>query len=157
MDEQLARQLKQLICTPRQAALGTLHNQAPFVSMVLVAPSQDLCSYYIHISRLAQHTRDINTDPRVSLMFMEKDDDSADPQQLSRISIVGRAFELTGGDPDYPAARSRYLERYPASAPYFTFKDFHLFRIKAESARMVAGFAKAANLTPDDLKQASQA
>ena len=125
--------------------------------MVLIAPSADLCNYYIHISRLAQHTQDIAADPRVGLLFMEKDDGSADPQQLARASITGRAFEISSGDLDYSQAQSLYLERYPASAPYFTFPDFRLFRIKAEAGRFVAGFAKTIPLTVEDLKQASQA
>ncbi len=157
MDSQLAAKLAQTIRGTRQASLGTLQNGGPFVSMVLIAPSADLCNYYIHISRLAQHTQDIAADPRVGLLFMEKDDGSADPQQLARASITGRAFEISSGDLDYSQAQSLYLERYPASAPYFTFPDFRLFRIKAEAGRFVAGFAKTIPLTVEDLKQASQA
>jgi heme iron utilization protein len=157
VDSQLAAQLRQLICNSRWASLGTLHNGAPFVSMVLVAPSADLCNYYIHISRLAQHTRDIQADPRASLMFVEKDEGNSDPQQLARVSLVGRVFRVSYGDSDAPEAQSLYLQRYPASAPYFTFADFYMYRIKAESGRFVAGFAKAINLRVEDLCQASQA
>ncbi|PKN91808.1 MAG: pyridoxamine 5'-phosphate oxidase [Chloroflexi bacterium HGW-Chloroflexi-6] len=156
MEAQLASQLAQLIRSTRQASLATLHNGAPFVSMALVAPSPDLSTYYLHISRLAQHTHDIEADPRVSIMFMEKDDGSADPQQLSRISLMGRAFKVGSGDLDYPQASTAYLKRFPASASYFTFSDFYLFRVRAESGRFVAGFAKAMDLNTDDLKQASQ-
>jgi heme iron utilization protein len=157
MDDQLAFQLAQIIRVSRQASLGTLHNGAPFVSMVLVAPSVDLCNYYIHISHLAQHTRDIEADPRVGLMFIEKDEGKSDPQQLARISLVGRAFRVSSGDSDAIEAQSLFLQRYPASAPYFTFADFYMYRIKAEGGRFVAGFAKAINLKVEDLRQASQA
>lgn len=156
METQLASQLAQLIRGSRQASLATLHNGSPSVSMVLIAPSADLCTYYMHISRLAQHTRDIDADPRVGIMFMEKDTGLADPQQLARISLLGRAFELSTGDTDYAHACNLYLERYPASTTYFTLPDFRLFRIKIDSGRFVAGFAKAFNLNLEDLKQASQ-
>lgn len=157
MDAKLVGQLAQLIRSNRQASLATLHNGSPFVSMVLVAPSADFCTYYMHISRLAQHTRDIDADPRVGIMFMEKDTGIADPQQLARVSLIGRAFELSTGDTDYAHACNLYLERYPASATYFTLADFRLFRIKVDSGRFVAGFAKAFNLNLEDLQQASQA
>ncbi len=156
MDTETLGKLANLIRETRQASLGTLHNGAPFVSMVLAAPSKDLCSYYIHISRLAQHTQDVLVDPRVSLMWMETDDGSADLQQLTRVSITGNASEISVTDPTYPQARSLYLERYPASEPFFTFVDFRLFQIKVTGGRFVAGFARAGDLTPSDLRQASQ-
>ena len=157
MDPLLASKLAHLLHTTRQASLGTLNNGAPFISMVLFAPSPDFCSFYIHISSLAQHTHDIAADPRVSIMVMEKDDGAADPQQFSRITISGRAFEVSSADTDYMQASSLYLERYPASTAYFTLSDFRMFRIRAETARFVAGFSKASNLTTEDLQQASQA
>lgn len=156
MDTETFGRLANLIRATRQASLGTLHNGAPFLSMVLAAPSPDLCSYYIHISRLAQHTQDILVDPRVSLMWMEADDGSPDLQQLTRISIVGNASEIPVTTSTYPQARSLYLERYPASEPFFTFVDFRLFEIKVTGGRFVAGFARAADLTPSDLRQASR-
>jgi putative heme iron utilization protein len=156
MDSQLAIHLANIIRNSRQASLGTIHNGAPFVSMVLVVPSADLSNYYIHISRLAQHTRDIESDPRVSLMFMQKDENIADPQQLARVSLVGRAFRVSSGDADVSQAQALYLQRYPASESYFTFADFYMYRIKAEGGRFVAGFAKAVNLKVEDLRQASQ-
>lgn len=156
MEPELSVKLAQIIRTSRHAALGTLHNTAPFVSMVLFVPSSDFNNYYIHISRLAQHTRDIETDPRVGLMFTEKDNGLGEPQQLARVSLVGCAFRVSPGDLDAPEAQSIYLARYPASASYFTFADFYLYRVKIESGRFVAGFAKAINLTTQDLRQASQ-
>jgi len=156
MDTETFGKLANLIRATRQASLGTMQNGAPFLSMVLAAPSPDLCSYYIHISRLAQHTRNILADPRVSLMWMEADDGSADLQQLARISIVGNASEISVTDPTYPQTRSLYLERYPASEPFFTFVDFRLFQIKVTGGRFVAGFARADDFTLSDLRQASQ-
>lgn len=156
MDAELASKLAKIIRENRLAALGTLHNGSPFVSMVLVAPGPDFCSFYIHISRLAQHTRDIAADNRVSLLLVEKDEGGIDPQQLARVTLVGRAFEVTSGDTDAPEARNLYLERYPASAPYFTFPDFHLHRITIESGRFVAGFAQTLSLKPEHLRKASQ-
>ena len=157
MDPELSQKMAEVIRSAQRASLGVLHNGAPSVSMVLFAPSQDLCNYYIHISSLAQHTRDIQNDPRVSLLFMEENADISDPQQLARVTILGRAFAVSPGDADAPEARNLYLKRYPASAPYFTFPDFHMYRIRAESGRFVAGFAQAFNLTVQLLQNASQA
>ena len=58
--------------TRRVAAPGTLRDGAPFVSLVpFVVVLDAMVSFYIHISRLAQHTQDILADPRVGLMIAE--------------------------------------------------------------------------------------
>ncbi len=66
MDAQV-RQL--LIRDQRTAALGTVRNGAPEVSMVLFAASQDCPAFYLHTGKLAHHTQNILHDARVSLMF----------------------------------------------------------------------------------------
>jgi putative heme iron utilization protein len=156
MDSALAAKMAHIIHTSRQASLGTIRNGFPFVSMILATPASDFCAFYMHISQIAQHTQDIKANPRVSLMFMEIDNQLADPQQLGRISIAGQAFEMHSGDSDYPEACSLYLKRYPASAAYFAFSDFYTYRIVPEKGRFVAGFSKTINLTLADLRQASQ-
>jgi putative heme iron utilization protein len=69
MDAQIQQVLVRLIRDQRTAALGTVRNGAPEVSMVLFAASQDCPAFYLHISKLAHHTQNILHDARVSLMF----------------------------------------------------------------------------------------
>jgi putative heme iron utilization protein len=156
MDDESLWLLPQLIRAQRVASLGTLRDGAPFVSMVLYAPAEDFRSYYMHTSRLAYHTQDIQRDPRVSLMIAEADDATRDPQTLARISIMGAATICAVEDADYVVARGAYLARFPELAFTFGFGDFALYRITAESARYVAGFARAFTLTPARLAQASR-
>ena len=58
MDAESEKLLAHLLQTSRIASLGTSHDGAPFVSMVSVARADDGSAFYIHVSRLAQHTRD---------------------------------------------------------------------------------------------------
>lgn len=153
MDAESCSRLKALLRDTRLAALGTLHQGFPLVSMVLCAPAADFSAFYVHISKLAYHTQDILADERVSLMLRERDDARADPSQLARLSFTGQAFQLSLGDQDYSAAQSLYLKRFPASALYFTFPDFYLFRITPQNGRFVSGLAKAFNLQAEDLRQ----
>ncbi len=141
----------------RTAALGTIRNGAPMVSMVPFAIANDFSAFYLHVSQLAQHTQDMEKDKHVSLMISEPDDDREDPQTLARVSIRGNAEVIPLGVPGYMPAKTLYLARFPKAESMFEFGDFELWRIIPKGGRYVAGFAKAFNLTADALKDAANA
>ncbi|MBP7963424.1 MAG: pyridoxamine 5'-phosphate oxidase family protein [Caldilineaceae bacterium] len=156
MDTQSQQILAQLIRGRQTAALGTLRNGAPFVSMVPYAVADDLTAFDIHISTLAHHTKDILADGRVSLMIAAPEGPDADAQTLARVSIQGEAVMLPKNAPDYVEARIRYLTRFPAAATSFNLGDFALYRIQLQSARFVAGFGRIFNLKPDAFQDAAK-
>ncbi len=153
MDSISEKTLANLIRTQHIAALGTLRDGAPFVSMILYAASPDFQFFYTFISRLAHHTQDILKDPRVSLMIVERDDDSQDPQQLARVSITGQAEAIAPGSAEYESVKMHYIEKFPQAAFNLTLKDFTFYRIAPSHVRYVAGFAKAYDLGLEDLKR----
>lgn len=154
MDTIQEKTLVELIRTQRYAAIGTLHEGAPFVSMVLYAAAPDLQAFYTLISKLAQHTRDIQRDPRISLMLIESGDGASDdPQQLARVSISGEARPVSSNDPAYESIKSLYLEKYPQAGFNLTLADFSFYRITPRAVRFVGGFAQAFNLGAEDLKR----
>ena len=157
MNSELEEKLVEMLRSSRVAGLGTFHNGSPLVSMVAYLPEGDFSAFYIHVSKLAQHTQDLLADPRAGLLIAEPDDGRPDPQTLARISILGTAEQIAAEDAAYPDIRSRYIVCFPQSAPLFRFGDFGLWRIVPQSARFVAGFAQAFNLTPDALKRVAQA
>jgi hypothetical protein len=147
--------LAQLIRGQQIAALGTLRDGSPYVSMVLYAPAADFSAFYILISRLAHHTQDILKDPRVSLMIAECERGERDPQRLGRISITGRAGEIPTQAGDYQAIKDLYLARFPQASANFFLRDFSIFQVQPEDARYVAGFGQIFNPTLEDFKQAA--
>ena len=154
MDATLQKTLAHLIRTEPYAALGTLRDGAPFVSMILYAASPDFQAFYTLVSKLAHHTQDIQKDPRVSLMLIESGEGvSEDPQQRARISINSDALPVPTNDPQFEFIKSLYLEKYPQAAFNLTLGDFSFYRITPRSARYVAGFAQAFNLSAEDLKK----
>ncbi len=76
MDQQSEQTLAHLIRETRLAALGTLHDGEPNLAMVSYAFARDFSAFYIHVSQLGKHTRDMENDPRVSLLITETDDRS---------------------------------------------------------------------------------
>ena len=156
MDSQSEKILAHIIRSTRVAVLGTLRDEAPLVSMIAFMAAEDFSAFYIHASRLAQHTVDMLKDKRVSLFIAETDDGRADPQTLARVSIRGSAEPMQNGEPGYTPIKNKYLERFPEFAPLFKLTDFEIWRIKPKGGRFVAGFGKAYNLTLEALQNVSQ-
>jgi putative heme iron utilization protein len=123
--------------------------------MVAFVAARDFSAFYIHVSRLAQHTVDMQKDKRIALMIAETDDRRADPQTLARVSIRGTAEFMPAGEPGYTPVKSLYIDCFPESEPHFKLADFGLWRIIPKGGRYIAGFAKAYNLTAESLKKAS--
>jgi len=156
MDAQSEKLLVHIISNTRIAALGTIRDEAPRISMVTFIAATDLSAFYVHVSRLAQHTVDMQKNKQVSLLITEADDDRSDPQTLARISIRASAEFMENGEPGYAPVKNHYIERFPDSVPLFRLADFGLWRIKPKGARYVAGFAKAYNLSPETLQKVTQ-
>lgn len=151
MDAKSREALAVLVQEGTVAALGTLHEGSPFVSMVPFAPATDGKVFYVHVSGLAQHTQDMSADPRIGLLVMESEGAGTPPQALARLSIQGRAREIPRDSSEYAVARDIYLRRFPDAEPMFGLPDFSLFAITPLGARFIGGFARAFSLTPDDL------
>lgn len=155
MDAQSEKLLAHIIRTSRVASLATLRDEAPQVSMVAYAAVADFSAFYIHVSRLAQHTVDMQRDKHVSLLITEADDGRPDPQTLARVSIRGSAELVQNGEPGYTPIKGLYLARFPEAEQLFKLGDFNFWRIRPKGGRYVAGFAKAYNITVDTLKKVS--
>jgi putative heme iron utilization protein len=157
MDQASRRILASLASEQRVAALGTIYQGAPLVSLVPFSASPDLSAFDVHVSRLAQHTQGLLGAGRVGLMLFEPDRPTRNPQTLPRLSLQGLPMVLDPTDPGYHEARSRYLAKFPAAEISFQLPDFLLVRIVPESARLVTGFGKIFDLDAQALTSAGPA
>lgn len=157
MDPDQAVAIRGLLRGQRIAALGTLHEGAPFVSMVPFALLPQARGFVIHVSQLASHTRDMIEDPRVSLLIVAPETPGTPPQATARITVRGTAGRPPESDPGQAAARQAYLERFPEAAPILELGDFSFFVLRPLSVRFVGGFAQAGTLTPEMLRAALEA
>ena len=110
----------------------------------------------ILIAEIAEHTRNAELDPRVSL-FVSEPNRSGDPQSGWRLNVAGRLTRLrtASNTPRRPAAceeivddevhehlLARYVERVPAAKTYAAEHDFFLWRLEVERVRNIAGFGR---------------
>jgi heme oxygenase (biliverdin-IX-beta and delta-forming) len=146
--------LRELLQVQTIAALGTLHDAAPFVSMVPIALLPHASGIVINVSELASHTADMLADPRVSLLIVAPQAEGAMAQSLARVTIQGTAMQLMDGSAGHAAARDAYLARFPDAAQIAALPDFSFFSIRPESARFIPGFAQAMTLATDEIAKA---
>src|SRR5437660_7412446 len=144
-NHQLGAEARRLIRRRGHAALGTSLAGRPYVSLVATACESD-ASPLLLLSDLAQHTKNLVADPRVSLLF-EDTAGHADPLAGPRLTLLGRAERC-----DNPRATARFAARHPASAAYASFADFHLYRVSIERGHLVAGFGRIAWIDAAELR-----
>lgn len=94
------------------------------------------------LSSLAEHTRNLLADERVSLLI-EGAQGYANPQTAPRVTLVGRVSQSDGDGP-------RFLARHPQAARYAGFGDFQFYRMHVERAHLVGGFGRAHWLKGED-------
>lgn len=153
MNASQAEALAQLLQIQEIAALGTLHDGEPFVSMVPYALLPAGAGFVIHVSRLAAHTKDMLVSPAVSLLIVASAEPDVPAQARARVSIQGTAKQCMDDDARYSAAKSTYLSRFPHAAELFDFADFSLFVIEPRSARFIGGFAQATSIGAETLSR----
>lgn len=132
-----AQQCRRLLRKADRGSLATLHTAdgAPYGSLVLLACTP-LGEPLLLLSDLADHTKNLKADARVSLLI----DGTAgreDPLTGSRATYQGRIEKI-----DDILARTRYVRRHPSANLYAGFADFSLYKIVPERAHLVAGFGQ---------------
>lgn len=124
------------------ATLATLGAQGhPFASFVTTTPDGGGAPLLL-LSRLAAHTRNLERDPRASLLLVEPEQDAPDPLARSRLTVTGTMERAN----DQDAARAAFLARHSQAAAYAGFADFHVWRLAPDSFYLVAGFGRIAEL-----------
>ena len=104
------------------------------------------CQPVILISNIAEHTKNIALNPKVSLLVFAAGDDL---QANARLTLLGEAVKIfKDEDADL---RTRYLRYLPQAASYFDMHDFAFYRIHIHQARYIGGFGKMSWLSDADL------
>jgi putative heme iron utilization protein len=134
--QETARAARQLLRAHRYGALSTLSKKFdghPFGSITPYMVDHD-GSLLILISTLAEHTKNIQNDPRVSLITHNQEDSHIQTQ--GRITVVGAASLIA----EREQAGKRYLRYFPEAQTYFAMHDFSFYRIVPLALRYIGGF-----------------
>ena len=89
------------------------------------------------ISRIAQHTHNLQADPRCSLLVGERDAD--DIQAAGRLTLLAEARLLTD-ETEVETAAQRYYRYFPQSCDYHRVHDFEFWVLEPARWRFIGGF-----------------
>ena len=139
MSAKAARQARELLLKEYRGVLST-HSKSmpgfPFGSVVPYCLDAD-GNPLILISRIAQHTHNLQKDPKCSLLVGERD--AEDVQAVGRLTVMAEAHKLA--DPEaIEAAAGRYYRYFPESSQYHSAHDFDFWVLKPVRHRYIGGF-----------------
>lgn len=128
----------------RQAVLATQSGSIPgfpLTSVVPVGVTTD-GKIILLLSDLAQHSRNIELDSRVSLML--HDDQEQNWQAATRLSVLGHMHVLSDivGSDAYQAVQDSYYRSHHESIDLDQREDFRFWQLIPLRFRMMDGFAK---------------
>jgi putative heme iron utilization protein len=101
------------------------------------------------ISQLAEHTQNLERDPRASLLVA--DGSSADPLASGRVTMLGPCTRV--GD-DGGGARAAFFAAHPNATYYADFRDFAFWKLKVEYVRYIGGYGRMSWISEADWRAA---
>lgn len=144
----LSLEARKFLRSTRSGILSTHSTRCEGYPFGSVAPFVlDLnCQPIILISNIAEHTKNIAANPKVSLLVFAG---AEDLQANARLTLLGEAVKIYKDDD--ADLRARYLRYLPQAASYFDMHDFSFYRIHIHQARYIGGFGKMSWLSEVDL------
>lgn len=102
---------------------------APYSALTAGAP-------LICVSSLAEHTSNLQGDPRASVLIEASSVPGTDPLSLARVTAIGSFMPADPTDQEIEA----HLDLHPFARPYVGFLDFSWWRLAVAQLRYVGGF-----------------
>ena len=104
--------------------------------------------FYILISTVAQHGRNLLSNPNVSLLFVEDESQCVQPFARKRVTIEAISVEINHSDENYRTVIERFCAHFDPELVTSLSKmgDFHLFKLSPKSGSVVMGFGQAYRL-----------
>lgn len=97
------------------------------------------------VSALAEHTRNLERDPRASLLVAESGAD--DPLANGRVTLLGPCTRVGA---DGGSARAAFLATHPNAAYYADFRDFGFWALRVEAVRYIGGYGRMSWVSQDE-------
>ncbi|MBI4115530.1 MAG: pyridoxamine 5'-phosphate oxidase family protein [Candidatus Omnitrophica bacterium] len=141
-----AESVRRLVSEQSEASLGTLEGNSPFISATsyLFEPDkgEELGNFYLLLSHLARHTKNIRANPHASLLVVE-DKKEVPILERARVTVLGVVKEV-GGEEE-KRIRGAYLKRFPWAKQILELPDFRFYELHPHEIHWVGGFGQIRN------------
>ena len=131
-----ARTLAEKMSTATLSTISEKSDGYPYGSFVTYAMHDGYPIFLI--SALAEHTKNLEAEPRASLMVSESGD--GNPLALGRVTLLGMCEKLSKEED--PSLKEVYLKQHPNASFYVDFEDFSFYKLKISEARYIGGFGR---------------
>jgi putative heme iron utilization protein len=134
-----AERARTIVASRSEGALATIALDPaghPYGSHVVYAAIGAAPAFLI--SALAEHTKNVEADPRASLLVVDAEREGEEALARGRVTLVGECRRVT----DRARVEAAFLERHPSARAYSSFADFGYWELGVEAARYVGGFGR---------------
>ncbi len=147
----LGPEIKEFRQERRTLQLATVDGEGrPNVSYAPFVQNQE--GYFVLISQIARHARNLLENPNVSLMMIEDEDTSKQLFARKRLTFDAVATVVERESELWHHVVSQMQERFGEIIDGLSkLEDFVLFNLKAEQGLFVKGFGQAFQVSGDDL------
>ncbi|WP_353931084.1 pyridoxamine 5'-phosphate oxidase family protein [Okeanomitos corallinicola TIOX110] len=109
---------------------------------------------YIYVSGLSTHTTNIQTNPDVSVLFIEDEGKTANIFARRRLSFDCQASLIARETEQWQQIVDQFQERFGDIIDVLrSLADFRIFQLTPTQGRFVVGFGAAYNISGDNLNQ----
>lgn len=139
MSVKAAKHAREMLLKEYRSVLSTQSKKWPGFPFGSVVPYclDALGRPLILISRIAQHTHNLQADPRCSILIGERN--AEDIQAAGRLTLLAEARQLVEAG-QIEAAAQRYYRYFPASSDYHRAHDFDFWVLQPVQWRYIGGF-----------------
>lgn len=138
----------------KTVVLGTTSADGMPEASVAPAVVDEDGGFYVYVSTMAAHTRNLLGTGRASVMLIEDETASAQLLARRRLTFPGTAAAISRDDPQFAVVMTQLKAKFGEVMEMLEgMTDFHLIRILPGPGRLVVGFGQAYTVDPQDWTQ----
>ncbi|CAK2786019.1 Heme oxygenase HutZ [Vibrio crassostreae] len=147
----LGPEIKEFRQERRTLQLATVDEEGrPNVSYAPFVQNQE--GYFVLISDIARHARNLKANPQISLMMIEDEESSKQLYARKRLTFDAQASVVERETELWTQVIGQMQERFGEIIDGLSqLQDFSLFNLKADNGLFVKGFGQAYQVSGDDL------
>ena len=126
-ERETRQQISELLATQKLAVLSTQRNGQPYSSLMAFACAGDLDTILVATGSATRKHANLTSEPRVSLLFDNRSNETSDFHQASALTALGKAVAI--GESDLRRFQTIYLEKHPYLETFITAPSSVFFKI----------------------------
>lgn len=146
--EDVDKSVYQLVKDGKVASLSSDYKGTPFGSLMPYAVDDD-GRPIIYISTLAVHTKNLNKNPKASVMITKVDE--KDVFNSARITLAGKMVKVS--EKEAEAVGKVFFAKFKDAKRLSEFHDFNFYRLEIDRIYYIGGFGDIQWIDPADYKK----